>query len=73
MAQFKKGDLVCVSSFIGINMVGQVISDHNDSVFDIEFVEPSQTRRWWHQREDIRHATPQEIAHHFAEEICRGA
>lgn len=75
MAKFNKGDWVCVKSFIGISRVGQVVSEHYfiKDEFNIEFVEPSQTRRWWHPREDIRHATPQEIAHHFAEEICRGA
>jgi hypothetical protein len=67
MAKFKKGDWVHV--------------EHPDRLlYQVKYHDKSLRRvylfsdySFWCYELDVTLATPQEIAHHFAEEICRGA
>jgi hypothetical protein len=73
MADFKIGDWVCVISGPATGGVGRVIEKHEILEINVRFSKLNTINGqvlWWHPRDSLRLATTQEIAHHFAEEIC---
>lgn len=68
-SDFKIGDWVCVvGDSVSRGSIGKVIEQSNGKFMD-HFVDFA-NMRWWYSADELRHATPQEIAHIYAQEIC---
>jgi hypothetical protein len=68
-SKFQVGDWVCVvGDSVCRGSIGKVIEQSNGKFMD-HFVDFA-NMRWWYSADDLRHATPQEIAHIYAQEIC---
>jgi hypothetical protein len=69
------GDWVCVTSGPATGGIGKVIEKHEILEINVWFSRLHTINKavlWWHPRDSLRLATPQEIAHIYAEEICNG-
>jgi hypothetical protein len=69
VTDFKIGDWVCVTNGVDAGKIGQVTGNFALGDCRVDFG----GKLGYVLRRHLRHLTPQEIAHIYAEEICNGS